>query len=216
MKKLIAILLVVLVAGFVFGADPEPNTGDATLTLISTVEGRTTHGFHTGPVKTSFSSIFGSTLGNLGDGENSVEVEMEGDGALDYQGVGFYSFASNSKTGVDVSISATPMTLTVTTGEGENQSISKLFVPFNLVFAKGDDNGTVGTSKIYKIGDIDAVPVTEAPVLNLTSLVSDSSVGGVKWASYTVQVLFNGGLNEAYGLPEGDYSSTITASITAD
>ena len=99
MKKLIAILLVVLVAGFVFGADPL-----ATLTLTSEVDGKLVHGFRSTEIATvNFGQIY-STL-SQGDtpldasyakytDENENDIDLEGNGGA----VGYYYFATNSNT----------------------------------------------------------------------------------------------------------------------
>jgi hypothetical protein len=216
MKKLIAILLVILVAGFVFGdgADPVEFPDTTTLTLKAAVDGKAAHGFHGGGLKNSFSEVFAIDLSeeatnNLGDLEKNVEMEL-----TNIQPVGYYSFATNSNAGFTVSMEVTPMTLIV--GSGESSS-SLLYVPFVLQFDKGE--GSIGVNQTKNIYNATGLPGVDPPdandeiVLIPSSAVSPSQLN---WASYSVAVQFYGDSNEAYGLPQGNYISTITASITAE
>ncbi|MGI6428920.1 MAG: hypothetical protein ACOXZ6_04245 [Syntrophomonadaceae bacterium] len=214
MKKLIAILLVVLVAGFVFaedeGAAAVPALNSTVLTLKSAVGGRATHGFHGGALKNSFSEVFTAdpseeATNNLGNLEKLVDME-----STNIQNVGYYSFASNSNASFTVKMDVTPMTLIVEEGES---SSSLLYVPFLLQFNKGA--GPTGTSQTANIYNTSGIPGAVALEENdEVVLVSSTSSSQLNWASYGVAVQFYGDSNVAYGLPQGDYVSTITASIT--
>ena len=190
MKKAIAILLVLLVAGVMFGAD-----GD-TLTLQSTMGVKINHGF-SDTDHASFYSIINPTTA-FSDPTKTVDMELDGP-----QSVGYYAFASNAKAEVTVTLTANSLV-----GPGS------VVVPYTLVATRS--GGTVGTTPVT-IATGGTLGSTTASS-GTGDLISANTTNGPKWASYSLTVEFDDEANAAYGLPEtGEdeyYTATIVASIT--
>jgi len=193
MKKLLTILLVLLVAGFVFAA-----AGDATLKLTSSVGTETVHGFYaTDDNVDSYSKIIGLFNGTEQNPITSVNrIDQEVDVSdTDYQNVGFYVFASNFSSGVTVNISTLPMELV---GSATDFSIG-----YEIKFTYGD--GNIVTAKQ------DGTYSKEKDEIDFDFTGVD---GEARWAKYDVKVKFDA--PDDTGLPAGEYESTITATITAE
>jgi hypothetical protein len=198
MKKVIAILLVLLVAGVAFGAaDPD----GATLTLGAAMGNRTNHGFigdATG--LDTFGEIYNSTvLGNY----SASGLDLESSAS---QSVGYYVFASNTNTKVEVSFKADPLVspnlgtkvpyiLTATYEDGSNIVAPTTAPEWDL---------TAGGSLVAG-GEVASV---ESDLINLASVAN-----GVKWASYSLAVVFDATGNIDFGLEEGAYTGSVVASI---
>jgi len=193
MKKFIAILLVVLVAGVMFG-DPAPGE---TLILQSTMGGKTKHGFYSGTALANFGSILSATFTDTTKSGLNMETN-------DDQPVGYYSFGTNVKTKVNVTLKASPLI-----GPGTTN------VPYTLVATKL--NGTVGETPVT-IDLENAVGTTSIDSVSGSLLTQTAGTNGPKWATYSLEVKFNGTANLVYGLPEtaeGDiYTGTVVALIT--
>lgn len=193
MKKAIAILLVLLVAGVVFGAN-----GD-TLNLQSVMAEKTNHGFYAGTAYDSFGDIFGATFADQTVSGLDMEISTP-------QAVGNYAFASNSKTEVNVVLTASPLV-----GPGSTN------VPYTLVATKGA--GTVGSTPVtIALGG--TVGTTAIGNVAGSLLTQTEGTIGPKWATYTLTVQFAGAANLEYGLPEADtsnpYVGTVVAAITTN
>jgi len=203
MKKLLTILLVLLVAGFVFAAsaiDP----GDAKLILTSDIGARTWHGFYGGAAKTGFADI--ASYGQGVDFDNTEDVDMEDDNE---QYVGFYSYASNSTSGVTVTLT------------GSALNYSNAYVPYKLNFYKYDQtqNDFAGTAIVAVTGfDDELTAKVGTAITDFTSqtLLQSSSGSGQYWDTFKVSVEFDGTGNLNQGLPEGSYEGRITANVVAN
>jgi hypothetical protein len=198
MKKALAILLVLLVAGVVFGAaDP----GDATLSLSAAMGTRTNHGFiDDNEGLDSFGTIYNSTaLGNY----SATDLDLESEESQD---VGYYVFASNTNTKVEVSFVANPL---VSPNLGTE-------VPYILTanYLSGSNITAPTTAPKWDLtagGDLAAGDDVEAVTANLINLTSVAN--GVKWASYSLGIEFDATGNIDFGLEEGTYTGSVVASI---
>jgi len=194
MKKVIAILLVVLVEGVMFG-DGLGESAD--LTLQSTVAAKTVHGFGASAYS-SFGDIV-SASANLGD-SSYTGLDLESDSS---QNVGYYAFASSLISGVQVTFTANPLTFT--------SGSDTYYVPYTLTYTKGA--GTVGsTGTIALSGNVGTAAISAGSADLLTTANNPT---GPKWASYSLAVAFDGSSNFSYGLPVGTYSGTVVAAVTA-
>lgn len=206
MKKAIAILLVLLVAGVMFAANDS-----STLTLKSSIEEKLNHGF-TKTELTTVGDILAATLGNRAADSNDnydLNVDME---VATAQSVGFYSFASNSSTGVKVDIDTTPLVLE----DGNKNAL--IHVPFTLSFSLAHGAGTevaepVAVTYISLLPSVD--PVFSTGSVNIIDTTTGSPSGLPNWATYGLTVSFHSD-NATYGLPEGDYVGTVVANITTN
>jgi hypothetical protein len=209
MKKLLTILLVLLVAGFAFAADPTPLAGDASLILKSSVKGITVHGFYVDD-QVEGDEIFDQF--NVEDFTESVEVvgadvtvvnlDMNSTTATS---IANYSFITNSALGLAITIAGGPLALDVSETSG-----TPLYVPYQLDFLAS--NGSSYGDKTFK-GTADLVPSNSDENMSFNAtLVTDSSVGSIKWGTYDVKVTFGAGAS--YSFPEGEYEATVTATIT--
>ncbi len=194
MKKAIAILLVLLVAGTAFGDNPQ-------IVLESTMGVKTNHGFYIGTSYTNFGQVFSAIF----EDQTVDDLDMEIDVA---QSVGNYAFATNARTAVNVTLTTFPLV-----GPGGT------YVPYSLSATK--DAGTIGEGSLtinFLAGSTvgtDEIAEASGNLLNQTA-----ATNGPKWATYSLGVTFNGSDNLAYGLPqtaEGDiYSGWVKASITVN
>ena len=198
MKKVIAILLVLLVAGTAFGADDPSN---AELVLSATMGNRTMHGFigdATG--LDSFGTIYNSTT--LGD-YTAEGLDLESSVS---QSVGYYVFASNTKEKVQVSFVANPLI--------SPNLESKVPYKLTAIYTNGQNISGPMEPLIWDLTDGGTV-VAGGSVSSVTSdLINFASVNpGVKWASFSLAVEFDSTGNINYGLEEGTYSGTVYATI---
>jgi len=219
MKKAIAILMVLLVAGVMF-ADDVP--GNATLTLTSSVTGQTVHGFY-GGVDVDALTGTGIINYNTGNYPNYSEgVVMVSDNS---QPVGFYSFYTNSAIGVSVDITAKPLASSAEFGEVGSESSVDVYVPYEITFSPLVSGGSTAnivsgyTEKSLGWSSQDG-PIPAPNTIGFAdaekTLIEVSEVGGVKWATYSLGVKFNGSENISYGLPAGAYAGTVVAKITVN
>jgi len=192
MKKVIAILLVLLVTGVVFGD---------TLTLESTVSGVLKHGFVGSQIATVNFGEINSGVSGAGIGDSYDGIDLFGSG----QGVGHYYFASNSaNTGYKVSFVVNPIA----------SSTASFQVPYTLTLASegASSNVTLVTDSISTIGNLGET-ITASESVDVISTPSNAI--GPKYAGLTLAIVIDGEENEAYGLPAAtDYSGTIVATVT--
>lgn len=194
MKKALAILLVLLVAGVAFGADGN------TLNLQSTMGVKVNHGFSSTDL-TTFNSIFSPTTA-FADPTEVVDMESSAS-----QAVGYYAFASNARVAVTVKLTASDLV-----GPGS------VVVPYTLTATKSA--GTVGITPVVIATTGVLGSTTPSSVEGV--LLNASTQNGPKYASYSLAVVFDGTANAEYGLPETNstegsetyYSGTVVASIT--
>ncbi|MCK9482659.1 MAG: hypothetical protein M0R38_13035 [Bacteroidia bacterium] len=203
MKKLLTILLVLLVAGFVFA------TADAKLTLTQELLQKTTHGFFDTEYD-SFGSIFdaaGENAGGNGALSNSGTVSMDLAPGQGLNTLGYYSFATNSPVGIVIDLTGTPMELDAT---------NKTYVPYEIVFTYVDGDKTYDHVTLDFGSQSVGVATTVKPDNATKTLVSNTVAGGTKWATYALTYAFNYSGNADYGLPSGVYTGEIKAAITTN
>lgn len=194
MKKGIAILLVVLVAGVMFGAD-------ATLTLGSTVAGVLKHGFVSEEIETVNFGHINTALSGADLNNNYTGIDLYDDG----QDVGYYYFAANTaKTGYKVSFVVNPFA----------SATADFEVPYTLVLADEgkSPNVTLTTTDILTPGTLggDISPSTPVDVI-----ATPSNAVGPKYAGLALSIVIAGDANLAYGIPAAeDYAATIVATVT--
>lgn len=210
MKKLLALLLILVVATGVMFAEDEGyagNSASATLTLNSSVESKTNHGFYGGTTPLgSFADIFSDS--NIGDNVVQSLVMDDIEVKDTHQPVGYYSFATNSPIAFTVSLGASPMELKAEEGVVFVDSDNKV----NYLFTADLING-------YGVTLPEAVSISlfaGGSSVDIVSSSSEFSGSTTRWGTYKLQVLFDVDGNIARGLPAGDYVGTITASITAN
>ena len=193
MKKAIAILLVLLVAGVAFGAD--------TLTLESTVAGVLKHGFLADAITTvNFGQIIAG-VSDAGVDNDYDEIDLFGEG----QTVGHYYFAANTaNTGYKVSFVVNPIASNAASFE----------VPYTLTLTEEakSPNVTLKTTDISTLGTLGG-DLTPSAAVNVIATASGAT--GPKYAGLTLAIVIDGAANEAYGLPAAnDYTGTIVATVT--
>ena len=199
MKKLLTILLVLLVAGFVF-AD------DAKLILESSISEKTYSGFYEYSEQGG-KSDFGGILEIGGDKvENyTYDLDMESNGPVK---VAFYTYASNAGKAVTVTLKGGPL-------KYESGDI-KAYVPYSLSFNSvvGTD---VNTENVLGFGaDVDLLEPSLTSIADFTGQSFLIAKTAKQLATYEVIVEFNGTDNLAFGLPKGNYVATVTAEILAE
>lgn len=188
MKKVIAILLVVLVAGVMFGAD--------TLTINSTAASIMKHGFS----DEAFTSFGGIVSGDV----SATATKAVNLGSADSQSLGYYSIATNTKDSLAISVSAGPMK-----SEELVTDDAFYYIPYTLSFKHGSEDAITGTHDFFR-GALASAPTDLA-----ITLKTDSYITGTYWKSFAMDLTFgnfmvDGGLD----VPEGDYSSTVTITVT--
>jgi hypothetical protein len=116
---------------------------------------------------------------------------------------------STGNTDVTVSFTVTPL-------HAELGSIN-YYVPYNVTLGS-HPSGSVGVVTTLATGGIIFSQTTpDTSVLsNAVAEVLTADGAGRKWTSVPVEVTFYTEANIAYELPEGDYTSTITANIVVD
>ena len=188
MKKAIAILLVLLVAGVAFGADE--------LTVTSNVDGIFKHGFSASQLAT-FGAVNPATLA----ASETATVDFSDDSA---QVVGYYSFATNTRATFGISLSATALK------SDELVTASEYYyVPYTLTFTDKDSdefsethNGNPGVTIIS--------PLT-------INLVTDGYITGLLWDSYQLDLTLDPTAyteDSIVVVPESGYTSTVTITVT--
>lgn len=160
MKKAIAILLVLLVAGAAFGAyTPASNPSDATLTIVAAnngvLEQKITAGQVTdGAAWTSNTPITASQTVLLS--------------STDSQNIAYYSMRTNTKKSVDVTVSATAM-----------ENGTDYYIPFTLSVGTSTDN----------FGSFLA-GTTAPTVTPSIALITDGSYTGMTYFSEQIAIQF--------------------------
>ncbi|PKL28208.1 MAG: hypothetical protein CVV46_07635 [Spirochaetae bacterium HGW-Spirochaetae-2] len=195
MKKAIAILLVLLVAGVAFGAD--------TLTLESVVTGVLKHGFIS-------SEIADVTFANISTGVGAAGVDNSITG-IDFledddQDVGYYYFASNTaNTGYKVSFVVNPFSSTTT---GVN---FKVPYTLNMTGTGNSTNVTLTTAAISTTGTLGGTITASSPV---DVIATPSNAVSHKYAGLALSITVDGTGNETYGLPADTYVGSVVATVT--
>jgi len=202
MKKAIAILLVVLVAGVAFGVEAGTDAG---ITISATVAGKLYHGFTNlagGGISTNPTA---NSIKTLPSAVNSdAPIDLEAAGTATTTTIGYYNMLTTGASGVKVSFKASPLTASIATVD--------YYVPYKV--ALGTKIGDGGTVTLVPSAVVDfGAAVPGETVISETSYVDvlTSAGPGRRWASYAVDVTVNGDQNVSYGLPEGTFTGTITA-----
>ncbi len=200
MKKALAILLVLLVAGVAFGA------GADTLTLKSTVTAKTSHGFGANLLaNNTFGGIIaaGSGLGN--NSYDTLDLESNTD-----QPVGYYYFATSSSA-AKVEFVLKPMTTTTELGS------DTYYVPYSLKYSK--KAGSVpagGTGEITSTSGASLVALSTTPIVDTDPvIIVDSDISQSKWISLSLSIAFAGTANATAGIPAATYVGSVVATVVA-
>ncbi|MFA5514245.1 MAG: hypothetical protein WDA17_04925 [Sphaerochaetaceae bacterium] len=199
MKKAIAILMVLLVAGVMFAAD-------ATLTLTSTMAAKTNHGFSS--IALNYLQIINGQI--IGEEENTDAFDLNDKVyPVDFtdsstQGIGYYSFATNASTSISV-------TLTINALHNEDTDYE---VPYTLGYTKGENSTAGVVSGTKKVGS-DVKFLNDSDVSTETITLANSLAGsGPSWGTYALTATFDPTDIEAKGLPAETYTGDIVATIT--
>ena len=129
MKKIIAILLVLLVG---FSAFAVVGDGDATLSLKTDVNGQLYHGFTDSTYTTAPLMKTALKTGGSEDGDNEVVIDFAVDIA---QSVGFYNFYTTGNYDATVDLTFSPLSY--------NDGTDTYYVPYTLAYAEAN-NGAAG------------------------------------------------------------------------
>ena len=203
MKKAIAILLVVLVAGVAFGAVDTVGGSGVDVVLKATVGGRLYHGFDA----TGFTaSPTAAQIKDLGQSYSStVSIDLLAD---ETKVIGHYNMLTTGKTNVIVSFSAVAL----------HSKIGNVdyYVPYKVTLDTA--NGAADKVDVVGTPEIDLGIATGPSNTEITPAAVEflqTSGAGRKWASYPVNVTINKVKNEAFGLPETESGTEFTGTITA-
>jgi hypothetical protein len=207
MKKAIAILLVLLVAGVMFGADDSPGT--AQLDITAAMGNKANHGFLDSNAASEIDS-FGDVINTTYDTATATDLVLDSE-ALPNQSVGSYVFATNANVDYAVSFTLNPLV--------DSSTRPTWYVPYSLkaTYAAGL-NVPTDTDVTFDFGETTAAStraISATTPKNLISLGSGDTdfVKAAKWGVYTLVVNFDGAGNEDAGLPVGKYSGSVVASI---
>ena len=210
MKKLIAILLVVLVAGFVFAEDPT-----ATLTLTSEVSGRLVHGFSSieidaedinfGKITSELDSgALNETYNEYTSGQEGDFIDLEGSGGA----VGYYYFATNSNTsGYYVDFTVNPFS--------SIEDGVTFTVPYTLNYKSLRMSNNISVNSVETIALEGALGGTIVPK-TLRVISTTGNTNSPRYGGLSLDIEIAGNDNLAFGLPEGDYEATVVASLTTN
>lgn len=196
MKKLIAILLVLLVASVAFGAEndfgdslleastPVEGPSDVTLTLQANAPGRFVHGF---AADSATASTFGQIVNYTFDETVIKTVDLT---LATTQDLAKYLIATNTRDEFTVTLTAEPLK--------SEQFVNEDYYYVNYTLG-------VGTNDVEVDGTDDFI-----------ALYTDYSVTGVLAASYDIDFTLDQSylVDEEIELPEGNYSATITVAVT--
>jgi hypothetical protein len=203
MKKLLAILMVlVLVSGALFAADPVVGSDDAlagstqatvssnsTLTIQANAPGLFVSGFSATKYDT-FATII-SKVGELGNLRRTVYFDND-----EAQTLGYYLVATNTRKSFKIDLTATTLKSEAFIGG------SFFHIPYDLII--DGVTGAVGT----ELG-------TEATYTK--TLHNGLITGPLMEKAYTLDLLFGTLTDDVLiALPEGNYSATITVAITTN
>ena len=187
MKKFLAILVIlILVSGVMFAAD--------VLTITSNAPSVMEHGFS----DEGFLSFGGIIAGSLAATDaKTVDFSLTTE-----QPLGYYSIATNTKSSLAVTVAATALK-----SDALVTATQYYYVPYTLSFTHGTDTAITGT----QTGSRGLVEPTAAAI----TLKTAGYITGSYWKSYEMELAFvdltaEGGLD----IPEGDYTATVTVTVT--
>lgn len=225
MKKVLIILLALLVVtGVVFANDSYIPTNplaadDATLTLTSMVQGQFEHGFA--------ETASQETLGTNAYTVLMTETEETA------KNIGFYVLRTNAGVGFNVDFKVSPMTNAIT---GDGAAAATAYVPYTLTITHENIDAAVAGTRVFnhatgggawgsggnnntlEIGLTNSEgkvswSVTPIAPTELVNVIKHGTLGSGELA-LGLKVDF-GSNNDNANAPEGEYSGTIVASITA-
>ena len=203
MKKAIAILLVVLVAGVAFGAVDTVGGDGVDVVLKATVGGRLYHGFDAAGFTASPTAAQIKYLGQSYD--STVSIDLLADTT---KVIGHYNMLTTGKTNVKVSFLAVAL----------HSKIGSVdyYVPYKVTLGTAN-----GADKVAVVGtpEIDLGIATGPSNTEITPAAVEflqTSGAGRKWASYPVNVTIDKDEKEAFGLPETETGTEFTGTITAN
>lgn len=196
MRKLLTIMLALLVIGGVVFADVAFDSVSAKLTIQANAPGLFNHGF-SGIETTTFGGIINKVFA---DGLfKNVKFTL-----TSAQDIGYYQIATNTRNDFSVTLSATAL-------KSEeyiniNGTTTFMYVPYTLTV--GGATRTVGSTVTT------TAPAAAVMTLFATGNLSGST-NGILAKSYPLTVTFAGLVDEGeIKLPEGNYTATITVTVT--
>ena len=209
MKKIIAILLVLLVG---FSAFAVVGTGDATLSLKTDVNGQLYHGFTGSTYTTAPLMKAALETGGAEDGDNEVVIDFADDTA---QALGYYNFYTTGNSAATVDLTLSPLSY--------SDGTATYYVPYTLAYTAAN-NGATGS------GAVAFTPsnTSFASSAVSTTLIADATIddifeatgNGLRWRSIALTADFDAADIDAFGLPEtgvGEYfTGTVIAAVTAE
>ena len=202
MKKLIAILSTLLIAGSLFAADATTND----FVIKAQVEGKLYHGF-------SLTQVSGSdaVIDLLKDSTGNVVkdgINLESNSA---QTIGYYNLYTTENAQASVDFAVLP--LTYTTGD------DTYYVPFALSYKTVDGNKQVTLGE-GSIGHVAVASTEEMAGSKGRVMDTNEKSTGLRWNILELDVTFAGEKNATFGLPEAQgenyYTSTIVATISSN
>ena len=191
MKKIIAILLVVLVAGAVFGAyTPAAAPASTAVDIITSNNGVLEHSISTAAAGTK--ALFpGTAVPEAGVPVNIALTEA--------QSVAWYNVKTNTKKAVTVKVNATPLATAI-------DESTNYYIPYTLKV--GSDSQAFSSATAGST----AQTFTEIDLTTTATDLNDKSKG-MRYLSKQIQVQF--AQDYSQDALEGDYTATITFEITA-
>lgn len=208
MKKLLTIMLALLVIGGVAFADvtfdgalagstPVSLPDSAELTIQANAPGLFNHGF-SGTETTTFGGIINKTF--LDGLYKTVNFTL-----TSAQAIGYYQIATNTRNDFSVTLSATALK----SEEYITGTSTFMYVPYTLTVDETDlDVGTIVTTTAPDVADM---------TLFATGYLSGKT-NGILAESYPLTVTFADLVDEGdeITLPEGNYTATITVTVTGN
>ncbi|MDC7245329.1 MAG: hypothetical protein PQJ47_05385 [Sphaerochaetaceae bacterium] len=206
MKKIIAILLVLVVGFAAFAA-----VGDATLTLNSTVAGQLYHGFTSSTYTTGAALKTAFTTGGE-DGDESLTVDFADDAAQD---VGYYNFYTTGNFTATVDLTLSPLSY--------SDGTSTYYVPYTLGYTAANDGASGAGSIAFAAGtkSFASAAVSTTAIADVTvDDIFTANGAGLRWRSIGLTVDFDATDIDEFGLPETasgqSFTGTIIAAVTAE